>query len=112
MNNFVFQNPTQLIFGKGQMEQLSENVDRFARFATEVWGVNATGKSNDEVALAGIEAVRHFFDGIGAPNRLTYYHITEENFELMAEKAVPFGPIGNFKKLNKDDVYQILKMSL
>jgi alcohol dehydrogenase len=89
-----------------------EDVERFARFATEVWGIDTEGKSNDAIALEGIEAVRSFFNKIGAPSRLADYNITDEKLDVMAEKAVPFGPIGNFKKLNKDDVYQILKMSL
>jgi alcohol dehydrogenase len=101
-----------IIFPNWMKYVYKENVDRFVRFATEVWGVDAIGKSKEDVALAGIEAVRDFFNQIGAPNRLADYNITDEKLELMAEKAVPFGPIGNFKKLNKDDVFQILKMSL
>lgn len=88
------------------------NPDRFASLATEVFDVNAEGKSTEELADLGIEKVKAFFAKIGAPKRLADYGIGDENLEVMAAQAVRNGEIGNFKKLNKDDVYNILKASL
>jgi len=89
-----------------------ENIGRFVQYAQEVWNIDGTGKSDEEIALAGIAATRNFFNQIGAPSRLADYEIGEEHLETMAEKATVFGPIGSFKKLDKEDVLQILKMSL
>lgn len=33
---------------------------KFCRFATEVWGISAEGKTNQELALAGVEALAEF----------------------------------------------------
>ncbi|HET7657720.1 MAG TPA: iron-containing alcohol dehydrogenase, partial [Bacillales bacterium] len=88
------------------------NPDRFASLATEVFNVDPEGKSTEELADLAIEKVKAFFKKIGAPQRLAAYEIGDENLEVMAGQAVRFGEIGNFKKLNKADVYEILKASL
>lgn len=101
-----------IIFPKWMRYVYRENVARFVRFAVEVWNVDPTGKTDDEVALEGIAATEAFFARIGAPTRLADYEIDDQYLQLMAEKATPFGPIGNFKKLSSEDVAQILRMSL
>ncbi|MGC5324835.1 iron-containing alcohol dehydrogenase [Brevibacillus sp. SYSU BS000544] len=89
-----------------------ERVDRFVQFAVRVWEIDPTGKTDEEVALAGIAATREFFTRIGAPSRLAEFEIGDESISRMAEEAVLFGPVGNFKKLQKEDVEEILRMSL
>lgn len=101
-----------IIFPKWMRYVYRENVERFKRFAVEVWGVDPSGKTDDEVALEGIAATEAFFARIGAPTSLADYQIGDEHLELMAEKATPFGPIGRFKKLTSEDVAAILRMCL
>lgn len=101
-----------IIFPKWMRYVYKENVARFVRFAVEVWNVDPVGKTDEEVALEGIAAVEAFFARIGAPTRLADYQITDEHLELMAQKATPFGPIGSFKQLTKEDILQILSMCL
>ncbi|QRG67276.1 iron-containing alcohol dehydrogenase [Brevibacillus choshinensis] len=101
-----------IIFPKWMRYVYHENVARFTRFAVEVWNVDPAGKTDEEVALEGIAATEAFFAKIGAPTRLADYQINDEHLQVMAEKATPFGPIGNFKKLTSEDVAEILRMSL
>ncbi|WP_139491213.1 iron-containing alcohol dehydrogenase [Brevibacillus dissolubilis] len=101
-----------IIFPQWMRYVYKENVGRFVQFATRVWNVDPTGKTDEEVALEGIAQVEAFFKKIGAPTRLADYKIGDENLDVMAEKATPFGPIGNFKKLEAADVKEILRMSL
>jgi alcohol dehydrogenase YqhD (iron-dependent ADH family) len=101
-----------IIFPQWMRYVYKENVARFKRFATHVWNVDPAGKSDEEIALAGIEATESFFKQIGAPTRLSDYNINDEKIDEMAKKATPFGPIGNFKKLHAEDVAQILRMCL
>ncbi|MGG1664423.1 iron-containing alcohol dehydrogenase [Brevibacillus sp. NRS-1366] len=101
-----------IIFPKWMRYVYPENVARFVRFAVEVWNVDPSGKTDDEVALEGIAATEAFFARIGAPTRLADYQIDDQHLQLMAEKATPYGPIGNFKKLSSEDVAQILRMCL
>ena len=40
---------------------------RFARFATNVWGIDGHNKTQEELGELGILAMEDFFKGIGAP---------------------------------------------
>lgn len=101
-----------IIFPKWMRYVYRENMARFARFAVEVWNVDPAGMTEEEVALAGIEATEAFFARIGAPTRLADYKIGEDQLDVMAKKATPYGPIGRFKPLSSADVAEILRMSL
>lgn len=101
-----------IIFPNWMKYVYKERVERFVQFAVRVWGVDPAGKTDDEIALAGIEATRAYFTRIGAPATLGELGINGEQIERMAEEATLFGPIGSFKKLAKDDVVNILKASL
>lgn len=90
----------------------NERIERFVQFAVRVWDVDPSGKTDDEIARAGIQATRDFFTKIGAPATLTEVGIGEDRLKEMADKAVHFGPIGNFKKLTSEDVEQIYRLSL
>ncbi len=83
---------------------------KFAQFARNVW--NIEGKENFELGLKGIDRLIEFYESIGVPTKLSKIGIGEEKLEEMAEKATIFGPIGTVKKLDKNDVLNILKMSL
>lgn len=91
---------------------MKESVDKFKQYAVRVWDVNPTGKTNEEIALEGIHKTQGFFKEIGAPTTFREAGIDDKNIEVMAEKAVRFGPIGSYKKLYKADVEAILRLSL
>ncbi len=86
--------------------------DRFVQFAVRVWNIDPAGKSEEEIALAGIQATRDYFTRIGAPARLADLGIGNSEIGRMAKEAVKFGPIGSFKALHEDDVKAILQLSL
>lgn len=44
-----------------------ERIDKFKRFAVNVWGIDASQKTDEEAALAGIEALEDFIVEIGLP---------------------------------------------
>jgi hypothetical protein len=87
------------------------DAERFARFAVRVWDVEPDFYDIEKVALAGIKKLENFFREIGLPITLKEANIPYDRFEEMAAKCVEMGPVGNFIKLNKNDVLQILKMS-
>ncbi|CAM3653642.1 iron-containing alcohol dehydrogenase [Cohnella lubricantis] len=89
-----------------------ERIERFVQFAVRVWDVDPSGKTDDEIAMAGIQATREFFTRIGAPATLTEVGIGDDRLKEMADKAVHFGPLGSFKKLTSEDVEQIYRLSL
>ncbi|MGF9965425.1 iron-containing alcohol dehydrogenase [Bacillus rhizoplanae] len=101
-----------ILFPNWMKHVLHENVDRFKQFAIRVFHVQTEGKTDVEIALEGIEALRQFWTSIGAPSRLADYEIGEEQIDIMAEKAMVYGEFGQFKKLNKQDVVEIYQASL
>lgn len=83
---------------------------KFAQFAKKVWNID--GNKDFELGLKGIDRLIEFYESIGVPTKLSKIGIGEEKLEEMAEKATIFGSIGTVKKLEKNDVLNILKMSL
>ncbi|TXK83929.1 iron-containing alcohol dehydrogenase [Paenibacillus sp. N3.4] len=101
-----------IIFPNWMTYTLDANVTRFKQFAQHVFHIDAAGKTDRQVAEEGIAALRQFLTSIGAPSRLADYDIDDSTIELMADKAMIYGDFGNFKKLNREDVVNIYRMSL
>lgn len=85
-------------------------IGKFVRFAKNVWHVDCTGKTDDEIALAGIQAVQDYFKKIGAPTTLTEVGIPAERIPEIAAK-VELTP-GGYAPLTHEDVVEILKMAI
>ncbi|MFW5976548.1 MAG: iron-containing alcohol dehydrogenase [Bacillota bacterium] len=88
-----------------------ENIDRFAQFAVRVFGVEMDFENPEWTAREGIRRLEEFFKSIGLPVTLEGLDIGSENLEVMAEKCTMNGPIGNIKKLDKEDVLNIYKLA-
>jgi alcohol dehydrogenase len=85
---------------------------RFAKMATKVFGVPTEGKTVEQIALEGIEALAAFWQSIGAPVTLADFEISNEKFDEIVQHTLVNGPFGNFNKLHEEDVYSILNASL
>ncbi|KML35100.1 butanol dehydrogenase [Rossellomorea marisflavi] len=103
-----------ILFPNWMKHNLNVNPARFAQLAERVWNVDPEGKTQEEVALEGIEKLREFWSSIGAPSRLADYDIDDSKLDLIADKAMANGEFGNFNnhKLNKEDTLSILRASL
>jgi alcohol dehydrogenase len=101
-----------ILFPHWMRHNVKVNPGRFAKLAVNVFGVDPAGKTDEEVALEGIENLRSFWTALGAPETLADYNIDDSKIELMAQKATVNGPLGKFNLLDKDAVQSILKASL
>ncbi|SMF88944.1 hypothetical protein SAMN05661091_4465 [Paenibacillus uliginis N3/975] len=101
-----------ILFPNWMTYNIDVNPERFKRLAVNVFGVDEAGKTDKEAGLEGIQALRDFWTSIGAPSTLADYDIDGSDIEVMADKAVRFGPFGNFRKLQREDAVEIYKMSL
>ena len=88
------------------------DLNRFVQFAVRVWGVDLEYGSLEAVALEGIRKMELFFRECNLPVRLSDLNINGDKIEEMADKAVQYGDIGNFVRLGKKDVLEILKLAL
>ncbi|MRN55938.1 iron-containing alcohol dehydrogenase [Paenibacillus monticola] len=101
-----------ILFPQWMKYNLNTNPSRFRQLAVNVFGVDPSGKTDEVIGLEGIEALRSFWDSIGAPKVLGDYDIDDSEIGNMADKAVRFGPFGNFRKLEREDVVEIYKLAL
>ncbi len=85
-------------------------LNRFARFAKVVWDIPAEGKSDEQLALEGIEALCAWIKEIGAVSRTTTLGVTLEMIPAIADSTILNG--GGFTSLNRSDVIEILEASL
>ncbi len=89
-----------------------ENIDRFVRFAKEVFGI-ADLDNKQTQAEAGIQALEAFFADLGLKTRLSDAEVPTDRFEEMAKKATQNSEyVGNFKKINAADIVKILEMAV
>ena len=101
-----------ILFPNWAKHNLKENPARFKQLAVRVFGVDPTGKTDEEAGLEGIEKLREFWSSLGAPTRLADYNIDDSKLDVIADKAMVNGEFGNFKKLNREDTLAILRASL
>ncbi|HHV80253.1 MAG TPA: iron-containing alcohol dehydrogenase [bacterium] len=88
------------------------NIERFIQFAINVWNVEPNFESPERIALEGVERLKRFFKDIGLPTSLSEANIGEDRLEEMATKATERGELGEFVKLKKEDVLNILRSVL
>jgi len=83
-------------------------LDKFVRFAKQVWCVDETGKTKEEVALEGIDAMERFVKECGIVTSLKELGATEEMLPLIANSTVL---LGGYKVLTAEEVLEILKIA-
>ena len=89
---------------------LPYGLKKFKRFAVEVWGVETAGKTDREIANAGLLAMEKWMRKIGVAMNLTELGATEDMIEGIADAT--FILDGGYKVLDRAEVVQILKESL
>lgn len=83
---------------------------KFKRFAEEVWGVCPDGKTDEQVAAEGLEALESWMKKIGVAMSISELGATEEMLDGIAEGTIILD--GGYKTLSKDEVIQVLKESM
>ncbi len=83
---------------------------KFARFAKEVWGVEAAGKSRREAAEAGLKALEGWMREIGVAMNISELGADEGMIPKIADAT--FILDGGYKTLTREEVVEILRESL
>ena len=82
-------------------------LDKFVRFAKEIWGVSTEGKTREAVAEQGINAMEEFLNECGIVTSLRQLGATKEMLPKIAESTVI--PGRGYKKLTSDEILSILE---
>ncbi len=89
---------------------LPYGLPKFKRFATEVWGISSDGKTDEEIAKAGLDAMENWMKKLGVAMKLSEIGGTEEMIEGIADGTIILQ--GGYKVLTREEIVQILKESL
>lgn len=89
---------------------------RFVQYAEKVWGISHDGKSDEEVALAGIEKTEEFFRSLGMPVSLTQLGVQpdEEALRHLSLDATIGGTVKltRIRPLGAEQVNEIYRMAM
>ena len=83
---------------------------KFVRFAKNVWNVDPTGKTDEQVAEEGLAAMEAWMKEIGVVMHLSEFGVTEDNLESIADLTLPMN--GGYKVLDRNEIIEIFRKSL
>ena len=76
----------------------------------DVWGVNPAGKTEEQVAREGFQAMEAWMRELGLVMNISELGATEEMLEGLADATLIMN--GGYKVLSRDEIVQILKESM
>lgn len=88
---------------------LPYGLEKFKRYAINVWNVNGENKSDKEIAEEGLAKMEAWMKKIGLVMNITELGAKEEMIDDMVKSS--FIMEGGYKVLNKDEIKAILKAS-
>lgn len=89
---------------------LPYGLQKFKRFAVNVWDVNPVGKTKEQVAQEGLNAMENWMRELGLVMNLSQLGATEDMLEGIANGTIIMP--GGYKVLEHDEIIKILKESL
>lgn len=85
-------------------------LEKFKRFAVNVWGVNAQNKSDLQVAEEGLCEMEKWMNRLGLVMKISYLGVTQDMLEGIVDSTLI--NTGGYKVLTKEDVLTVLKESM
>ena len=85
-------------------------LQKFKRFAVNVWDVNPAGKTDEQVAKEGLQAMETWMKELGLAMNISELGATEEMLEGLTDATLIMN--GGYKVLSRDEIVQILKESM
>ena len=82
-----------------------DGLPKFVKFAQNVWGIPREGKTDAELALAGIDALAAFIREIGLPTTLKELGAGKDQLRPIADSCGISQ--GSYKKMTHEEIYKI-----
>lgn len=89
---------------------MDAGLPKFVRFAKNVWDIDAEGKSDKEIALAGLDAMEQWMRELGLAMSLSEIGATDDMIEDIVNGTIIME--GGYRILTKDEVREIIKQSM
>lgn len=85
-----------------------DGLPKFARFAENVWEIPRSGRSDEELALAGVDALAQFIREVGLPSILKELGVTDR--AMLKEIAYSCGiSAGSYRQMTHEEILQIFE---
>lgn len=85
-------------------------INKFRRYAINVWNVNPEGKTAEQIAKEGLDQMETYMKELGLAMNIKDLGVTEDMLDGIAKGS--FILKGGYKILNHDEIMQILKNSM
>lgn len=85
-------------------------LEKFKRFAINVWNVNPSGKSDEDIAKEGLIEMENWMKELGLVMNISELGVTEDMIEGIAKGT--FIMKGGYKVLTHEEIVNILKESM
>ena len=82
-------------------------LNKFKRFAINVWDVDAKDKTDEEIALEGLKAIEDWMNELNLVMHLKDLNVTEDMIEGIVNATIIMQ--GGYKVLNHEEIVNILK---
>lgn len=82
---------------------------KFARFATAVWDVDASGKTDEETAAEGLERMEDWMRELGLVMSISELGVTDDMIDGIADGS--FVMDGGYHVLDRDEIVAVLEAS-
>lgn len=89
---------------------MEAGLDKFNRFAVNVWNVDIAGKSDSQIAEEGLQAMENWMKELGLVMNIRELGADEDMVEAIADTTLTMD--GGYRILNREDIVKILKDSL
>lgn len=85
-----------------------DGLSKFQKFAMNVWGISPEGKTQEELARAGVEALADFIKEIGLPTTLRELGVDEStDLKVIADSCNL--ALGSYKKMTHEEILEIFQ---
>lgn len=85
-------------------------LEKFARFAANVWDIDAAGKTSEELAIAGLDAMEAWMREIGCVISIRELGADESSLSAIADATLTM--TGGYRTLTRVEILDVLRKSL
>ncbi|MCI8306883.1 MAG: iron-containing alcohol dehydrogenase [Lachnospiraceae bacterium] len=85
-------------------------MEKFRRFAINVWDVSPDGKTGEQIAAEGLDRMESYMKELGLAMHLRDIGVTEDMIDGIADATLSMS--GGYKELSRDEIIQILRKSM
>lgn len=96
-----------IVFPNWMKYVYKNSINKFKKYAVNIWNVDTKNKTEEEIALEGINKTKEYFSRVGAPVTLSEVNIPESDIDKIVETVILTGE-GSYLKIDKEDIKNIL----